>query len=211
MTARPIADYNVRLRYYFVQAIALRRKMKEYPARRPRYTKQIHAVRDWTSSQARFLRILNQYDESTWTEAAREAILAMLAKCEKTVESRFTEMSRYLLHNEALQRGVPPMLRDELDWSNKHHVAAWAMQSSFMHGDQAVVSDVIDFSPEGEPTGQIHLRPPYEQSRRSCSQPLDHATQLMRPMALVRPVGWIMNEEGLRQTIGRLYWSKHGG
>jgi hypothetical protein len=38
--------------------------------------------------------------------------------------------------------------------------ANWRMQSAFLHGDQVVVSDVIDFDSDGKKTGTITEKGP---------------------------------------------------
>jgi hypothetical protein len=208
IAARSIADYNVRLRYYFVQSRQHLAKLAIRPDQRKRIVKRIHALRDWKNSGAKHAGILNQYDPSTWPEDVREKILSAVAKGEAAVDSRFSVMCRYLENNEVKERQVLPILRHRFDWRYKHYLPAWAMQSSFSHGDQVIVSDVIDFSNEGEPTGSIHIAPPYDAGRTILFTALEHGLELLRSMAFVRPVGWVMNHAALQKKVGTVFLAR---
>jgi hypothetical protein len=73
MIARALADYDVRLRYYYVQAIGPRRAIARQPERQAFIVKEIRALRDWNNSNTKHALIISKYDPLTWTEASRDA------------------------------------------------------------------------------------------------------------------------------------------
>ncbi len=205
MLSRPLADYNVRLRYYYIQALPLRRKLVARPERREAITSKIHAIRDWRNSQTKFLLNSNLYDPSTWTDRARVAIEDVLVSGASATDSRFSEMCRFLIDNEARERGVPTFLRDRVEWETRHYLPAWVMQSCFLHGDQAIITDVIEHDDDGIPTHHVHMQPPYDASLTILHSAILQATGLLRSTAFVRPSGWMMEAVSLRNEAGALF------
>jgi hypothetical protein len=73
-------------------------------------------------------------------------------------------MLKFLQDNEATERNVLRLLRYRQEWTYKHYLPPWIMQSAFLHGDQVIVFDVIDFTESGELTGTVHLAPSHDAS-----------------------------------------------
>jgi hypothetical protein len=123
---------------------------------------------------------------------------------EKSHESKFSEMNRYLDEHESNERGVPQMLRFIGDWTRKHNLPAWVMQSLYLHGDQGVVSDVFEKSSADDP-GLLHISPSYDASISIMATSLLHAAETLRSAGFVRPAGWIPEAGSIHFDLARAY------
>ncbi len=158
MLSRGLADYDIRLRYYVVQKKAM---VKKYE-RRPHVDlkKKVEAVRDWDNWNYKLGSVLNLYDPSVWPGEYRKKLEKLIASDEKERNAAFTDMVAFLRKHEIKVRGINTFYARVTRDRYASMRANWRMQSAFLHGDQAIISDVIEFDSEGHKTGSILAKPP---------------------------------------------------
>lgn len=76
LLSRSLAEYDVRLRFYVVQAIPALKAYDKYPTDKNR--ENIFAVVDWDDSQYSLLKKLATFPQSVWSQEHWEAIKAAL-------------------------------------------------------------------------------------------------------------------------------------
>jgi hypothetical protein len=154
MISRPLADYEILLRYYVVQAMEVEQKSPGDETN----IDEVHAATDWNSADFRMGKLLSIYDPSTWRPEFREKLEAIMTSNEKSPERKFAQMVAYLAEKEV---GVRKLI-DRYIWDAEYRYsnirANWRMQSAFLHGDQIIITDVIEFDDEGKRTGNINER-----------------------------------------------------
>ena len=144
--SRSLVDYDIRLRYYIVQYKKWRRKYtKRKNLNLGDVREKMHAARDWDNAPFKLGSILNLYDRAYFTAEIAEKLDSVLDSTEKEQHATFTDMLDYLVKNEVDGRGVIPMLEQRVMPRYDNLKPVWRMQSSFSHGDQAVVTDVYEF------------------------------------------------------------------
>ena len=154
MVSRPLADYAIVLRYYVVQAMEVAQKSPGAPVD----MKQIHAAADWNTADLRMGRLLSMYDPSTWPSEVRKKLEATLASKDKAAERRFAQMVEYLAQNEVRVRRLIGKYIWDAEYRYSNILANWRMQSAFLHGDQIIITDVIEFDNESKRTGNINWK-----------------------------------------------------
>jgi hypothetical protein len=152
MVSRPFADYAIVLRYYVVQAMEVAQESPGAPVD----GKQIHAVADWNNADLRMGRLLSIYDPSTWPPEVRAKLEETLASRERAPERKFSQMVEYLAQNEVRVRHLIDRYIWDAEYRYNNIRANWRMQSAFLHGDQIIITDVIEFNDQGKRTGNIN-------------------------------------------------------
>ena len=72
MFLRPLIDYDVRLRYYIVQARKARAEIRASPAGAIGLFKMdMHAAREWDNANAKLGHLLTTYPPDTWPDEER--------------------------------------------------------------------------------------------------------------------------------------------
>ena len=205
MVTRALADYNVRLRYYIVQSCAPRRGFEDHPeVDIDHFKAQMHAAKDWDNADVNLLGIVSRYDTADWPEDARDAIDRMISSGETAREMGFKTMLCYLEENEARERHVLPILQAGLERHYHAMIPNWQMQSAFLHGAQAVVTDVIEIA-EGERTGRISRGSPFGTIRPVLFTAINHMIDLISSFAQLR--GLVFGEVSLANKAALLWVS----
>jgi hypothetical protein len=202
MLSRAITDYDVRLRYYIVQSTKIRRCHRERPnVPIEHLKKQMHAVRDWNNADFRLASVLSLYTPSVWPANIREELEKKIASNEMLEGADFTAMWRFLNEHEADYLGILRMLRDDLAFKHANVKPEWRMQSAFLHGDQTIISDVLEFG-NGEKTGTM-----FKYSQASpytiLFAAMDHLLEIIQSFAIIR--GWAPGAMSLRNRSGELW------
>lgn len=159
MISRALIDYDIRLRYYVVQCKKKRCRKKP----RKKFTLknlkgQIRAIQDWENANYKLISVLDLYDPNLWPPEIRKEIDRILSSNEKARSNRFSSMLAFLIRKEVEVRGVLPFLADKLVYRYSNMLPMWRMDSAFLHGDQVVVSDVLEFDENGKKTGLVFER-----------------------------------------------------
>lgn len=144
MLARPLVDYDFRLRYYYVRSIKLlrcRQKQPNVPIQH--LLDQSEAAKDWAGKDISAAWALRGTDRSFWPADAREALDAVMNRLDERTQRNFANLTRWLAEHEARERGVLANVARDLESDYRNLTANWAFQSAFLHGDQAIVSDVV--------------------------------------------------------------------
>lgn len=144
--SRALVDYDVRMRYYIVQYLKWRKKYEN----RKNVTlsdmrAKMHAARDWDNAPFKLGSILNLYNRDLFTPEIGKALDEVLSSKETEQNATFTDMLDYLVKNEVNARGIVPKTEDRVMPRYRNLKPIWRLQSSFSHGDQAVITDVYDF------------------------------------------------------------------
>ena len=156
MLSRALVDYDIRLRYYVVQSWKVRRKHKTDPSIPLHFLlEQMDAARDWDNAGFKLGSVLNLYDPQVWPPEMREALERAMAANESEKGDTFKHMLMFLQDQESAIRGVIPIWQGWLDARYGNMLAGWRMQSAFLHGDQVVVSDVLEFDDTAKTTGRL--------------------------------------------------------
>jgi hypothetical protein len=158
MLSRALADYDIRLRYYIVQYARLRAKYNKRP--HVSLKKKMEAALDWDNWNYKLGSVLNLYDPSVWPEEIRESLTKLMESEEKERGSHFSDMVAFLLKHEVKVRKIIAYFAGPTNDRYASMRANWRMQSAFLHGDQVIVSDVIEFDNDGKPTGAIIEKDP---------------------------------------------------
>ena len=160
MLSRALVDYDIRLRFYIVQAIAWRKKYSRRANINLADVKdKMHAARDWENGPFKLASVVNLYDPELWTPEVKAELDDLLAQNETEKNNAFTTMLDYLVDNEARLRGVIPKCEARVTGHYRNAKASWRMQSAFMHGDQVTITDVYTFD-ENEPPVLKYKRGP---------------------------------------------------
>lgn len=153
MLSRALADYDIRLRYYVVQYAKLRAKYRKRP--HVSLKKKMEAALDWDNWNYKLGSVLNLYDPSVWPEEIRESLTKLMQSEQKERGSHFADMVAFLLKHEVKVRKIIAYFAGPTNDRYANMRANWRMQSAFLHGDQVIISDVIEFDNDGKPTGAI--------------------------------------------------------
>jgi len=204
MLSRALVDYDVRLRYYVVQSIGLRHRHKAGPTvPLPLLKKQMHAARDWENADFKLASILNLYDPNMWPKEIRDALEEKLRTGETAQNAAFSQMLEFLQQNEANIRGLIPTWREHAEERYDKMLAGWRMQSAFLHGDQVIISDVLDFK-DNVKTGawfKCSLAP----VNVILFLAVDHILQVMASIGMIR--SWAPGQSMLYGQTARLWES----
>jgi hypothetical protein len=205
MVARSLADYDVRLRYYIVQSIKPRRGFKRCPkVPIERFKEQIHAVQDWENADCELIRrTLNLYDPEDWTAEERASVEKVMNSGETLLGRSFSTMIEYLRENEAKILGVFPRLRD-VDREYRNIKPNWNMQSAFLHGSQAIVTDVLEHV-KGTRTGTVFRHAPGNFSRTILFTAITHMVRLIHSFSMLR--GWAFGDFQFEKALPGLWFS----
>jgi hypothetical protein len=160
MLSRALEDYDVRLRYYGVQSMKARAKYKRKAIKSPKNVSgTIRAARDWDNANYKLVSVLNLYDPALWPPEMRDEMNRVLSSNEEERNNSFSAMLEWLVNHEADVRGVLRIIgdQDKLVFRYSNMLPTWRVQSAFLHGDQVVVSDVLEFN-DGAPTGVVFDR-----------------------------------------------------
>lgn len=153
MLGRALVDYDIRLRYYVVQYLKVREKYKKKP--HVALKDKMEAARDWDNWNYKLGKVLNLYDPSVWPEEIRESLTKLMKSEEKERGSGFADMVAFLLKREVKVRKIIAYYAGPTNDRYASMRANWRMQSAFLHGDQVIISDVIEFDSDGKKTGAI--------------------------------------------------------
>ena len=202
MLSRALIDYDIRLRYYVVQSKKTRRAYKNNPSLPlDKLKEEMHAARDWENSDFKLASTLTLYDADLWTPEMRKQLDNMLATDQTEQSSRFLEMLDYLQRNESKIRRIIPMFQNWLNYRYSNIKPTWKNQSALLHGDQMVVTDVIEFQ-NSQKTGTIFKHgsaPPYT----IIWTAIDNIIELMQSVADFR--GWVPGAHALRDRAAKLW------
>ncbi len=203
MLSRALVDYDVRLRYYVVQSWKLRKKQRSDPGFAVDVLKQqMHAARDWDNAPFKLGSVLDLYDPNIWPTETRKALDNLLAANEPEKGDPFKQMLDFLAKNEIKIRGVIGPYQGIIEARYGNTLAGWRMQSAFLHGDQIVVSDVLQFDDQGQKTGaffQYSDEPP----NTLLFMALDHVIDIIESFGMFR--SWAPGAMPLRERAGRLW------
>jgi hypothetical protein len=187
MLSRALGDYDVRLRYYVVQSMKILNKYKRKGIVFPKNVKQsIRAARDWENADYKFISVLNLYDPNLWPPEIRAKLDQVLASNEGERNSSFSAMLNWLIREEVRVRGIFRFFSEGVVYRYSNMLPAWRMQSAFLHGDQVIVSDVLEFDSAGKKTGRI-----FERSEAAPTVIL--FTSIDNIIELIRSFGMITN------------------
>jgi hypothetical protein len=153
MLSRALVDYDIRLRYYVVQYMNVRDKYKNKA--HVMLKDKMETARDWDNWNYKLGKVLNLYDPSVWPEEVRESLTKLMKSEEKERGSAFADMVAFLLKHEVRVRQVISYYAAPMHDRYSSMRANWRMQSAFLHGDQVIISDVIEFDGDGKRTGNI--------------------------------------------------------
>jgi len=203
MLSRALSDYDVRLRYYIVQGQSPLQGFKRNPQVELRhFVDQTYAARDWENAENKLVSNMSKYEPDAWPEEARASLLAAVTAPQPTHGQRFTIMCDFLKTHEADALHLLPFCRDGLSSRYQNAKAVWAMQSAYLHGDQAARTDFVeDEDAESGPT--IHRKAPGDFSRTILFTSINNALEVMHSIGLVR--GWALSVEKLRHRAGELW------
>lgn len=176
MLSRALVDYDIRLRYYVVQYLKVREKYKKKP--HVSLKDKMEAARDWDNWNYKLGKVLNLYDPSVWPEEIRESLTDLMKSEEKERGSHFADMVAFLLKHEVKVRQIIPYYAGPTKYRYASMRANWRMQSAFLHGDQVIVSDVIEFDSDGGKTGAIIEKGPVHPNLILFTA-LDHIIQML--------------------------------
>lgn len=204
MLSRALVDYDVRLRYYVVQSIRLRRRHKSGPPVPLQFLrKQMHAARDWENADFKLANVLNLYTPSVWPEEIRFALEERLSTGETEQNAAFSQMLEFLQENESTLRGLIPTWREHTEERYSKMLAGWRMQSAFLHGDQVIISDVLDFKDDVK-TG-VWFKYSLAPVNLVLFLAIDHTLQTLASIGMIR--GWAHGQSMLYGQTARLWES----
>jgi hypothetical protein len=173
MLGRPIIDYHVRLRYYILQAQPSIAKFGAGKSSLKNLKKKMHAARDWENSEKKLQVELNTYKYDVLPDDVKAQIQAELEKSSETHSQNF----RYMI-------GIVYPDKKSVDF--RHTYSSWLMQSMFLHGDQAVISDVIRENDAN--VKEVFVQSPAVIPRTVLGEAALHMLHILDSFAMVR--GW---------------------
>jgi len=182
---RPIIDYDVRLRYYIVQATPFIARVRQDGAvALGRARRKAHAVRDFKNADVKLAATASVFDRKYWPKASVPAIDTILSEPATKHEQRFTEMCNWLIANEATILGHQSP--EEVRFRYQVSRGIWLFQSAPLHGDQSTLNDVLELDGDGEPTGQIHWESPERLPQALLFEACLRVAELFESFNLVR-------------------------
>jgi hypothetical protein len=205
MLSRTLIDYNVRLRYYVIQALAsLDASQLDLTLQREEVLKRFHAARDWENAGPKLASILTRYAPEDWPDENRDALLMSQAEQARTYQQRFSDMRAFLFKNEADVRELLPWLREDVEKRCKNAEVVWLVQSAFIHGDQAASTDVVA-TKEGKNSFDVHRSQSYDSRKVIFFTAANHVLDIMDSFGLIR--GWALSVVKLRDDLAMLWFS----
>jgi len=176
MLTRALIDYSVRLRYYILQAEKYRAVLKRRPTIPHEHIgRKIEAWRDWNNADAKMKGILEHYPRY----AIPAEVAAQLQQEQQVREIRHQQDFWKMLKYAAPSLAVSLTAEDYLGLTR----AVWLTSSAYLHGDQAVITDVVRY-----PDPTIHLLSPAVLPRTALAQAVTQMQEIMTSFGLVR--GW---------------------
>jgi hypothetical protein len=203
MLSRALVDYDVRLRFYVVQCKHVRAKLKKRPHIDP--SERVEAVLDWNNHNYKMGSVLSLYDPSVWPQETRDALdrLMETEETERTLD--LTRMICFLEEHEAKVLGLILHYIDESKQRKRSVKPNWRLQSGFLHGDQMIVSDVIEFDEDGQKTGRLIETPPVRPNTILFTA-IIHVQQLLSTFELLH--GNASGAAALDDQCGRVWRSE---
>lgn len=187
MLGRALMEYHVRLRYYILQAKPVIERHKIKPYSEARLCKKIHAIRDYKNADAKVANVLHKHRLGYLSDSERAEILKQVAKSETLYEQQFKLMGDVVA-------------KDDPDvWEVGY--GEFKMQSAFLHGDQAVISDV--FGDENATERVVHLKSPAITALLLLAENAWFFTRMMSSFGLVH--GWAYGAVYARQKGKELF------
>lgn len=153
MISRALVDYDIRLRYYVVQYLYFKRQESYNPGLD--VITRMQAAIDWDNWSYALAENLNHYDRSAWPKSMAESLDKKIQSDETLQGLSFADMLEFLAKNEIRVRGLIWQFKEDAIIRYRSMKANWGSQSTFLHGGQAIVSDVIEFDSDGKKTGKI--------------------------------------------------------
>jgi hypothetical protein len=187
MLGRALTEYHVRLRYYILQAEPIAKRQKQKPMSEERLHRKIHAIRDYRNADAKVANVLHKHRLDYVSDAQRVEILRQVAKNETLHEQHFREMCE-------------AVAKEDADvWTIGY--GQFKMQSAFLHGDQAAISDVMG-NEDGTPM-VVHLQSPAILALPLLAEVTWFYTSIMESFARVH--GWAYGAVDARRKGTRLF------
>jgi hypothetical protein len=200
---RSLVDYDVRLRYYVVQSIKPRNALKNKPTiKLGHIKKEVDAVKDWDESDFTVAKKVSKYDPSAWPDDLRKELEKYAAEKTEPTQRSMPAMAVWLEKNECEIRGVLPQLAEPVKLGYRNGIAEWLNLSTYVHGDQAVVTDILEYK-DGQKTGTLWRTPAPDLSRTLLFSAINHVVHLNGSIAILR--GWAYGTQGAHNVAGRLW------
>ena len=187
MLGRALTEYHVRLRYYILQAAPIVERQRLKPMSEERFRRKIHAIRDYENADAKVADVLHKYRFDYVSDAERVEILRQVAKNETLREQQFREMCEVVAEEDADVWNVG--------------FGQFKMQSAFLHGDQAAISDVMG-NQDGSPM-VVHLKSPALKALPFLAEVTWFYTGIMESFARVH--GWAYGAVDARRKGTKLF------
>jgi hypothetical protein len=205
MLARALVDYDVRLRYYIVQALpAIEGFRKNSTIDVKHILDQMHAVEDWNNADASLLLgVVNGYDDEFISEKAKKGLEDLISRNENRLGRDFSSMHRFLLENEKRIRGVMPHAAGSLLLEYRNMKPNWHMQSAFLHGDQAILTDVTHYDDRGRDT-PILWTSPIDGNRTIAFTAITHVIRILRSFSMI--LSFVPNLEILARRAAEVWF-----
>ena len=128
----------------------------------------------------------------------------ILAGNEKERGNSFSAMLGFLIQNEVEVRGVIRWFQDGLIYRYANMLPMWRMDSAFLHGDQVVVSDILEFDRNGKKTGTMFERSPADPITILFAA-INNVVELVRSFGMIQ--SWNPGIEAL-QDRAAVQWRK---
>lgn len=200
---RSLLDYGVRLRYYVVQSIKPRRAFKnKLTIKLDRIKNEVEAVKDWDEADFTVAKKVSKYDPTAWPDELRKELEKYAVEKTEPTQRSMPAMAVWLEKHECEIRGVLPQLADSVKLGYRNGIAEWLNLSTYVHGDQAVVTDVLEYK-DGEKTGTLWRTPAADLSRTLLFSAINHVVHLNGSIAILR--GWAYGTQGAHNEAGRLW------
>jgi len=201
---RSLIDYAIRLRYYIVQAIKPMTAYAEKPSiPLDKIKQQIHAVNDWDQSDASLISKGAEYDHEFWPDSLKVAFEQYLANPTDPTQRNTPAMAYYLINNEPKMRGMYAPAAEHLLMRYRAAVAAWINQSIYVHGDQGVVTDVIEYK-NNIKTGNIWRLQPFDFCSTHLLSAIDYLMHMNDSVAILRG-GFAWGTQGAYLSAAKLW------
>lgn len=130
IVSRALLDYHIRLRYYVIEAEAVRSEFLATNRKHPKnYLQKMQAYQDYTNTEDKLFAIIKGRDRHEWGDISEKEQQRILRKMEKVgnIHSRRV--------HEMLKTAEPKSVGDYYS----HH----QFQSGYLHGDQITFVDTI--------------------------------------------------------------------
>ena len=203
LLSRSLIDYDIRLRYYYVQSIPAIRAYERYPTEKNRQA--IDAVVDYDDWQFSLKKKLTTYPPSVWAPEHKSDLQQALLDVRKARQRNFIDMVDYLRQNEVRARRLVWKAIEDAEDHLEVQLAHWINASAYTHGDQAAVTDVIQYGEDLKKTGTIFRHSPNEYAKTAFFSATFSMLAILDTFGMIH--GVVYNAVGNRVMAGRLFAS----